>query len=379
MPGTKHAILSPSASHIWLKCTKSPRLCEDLPDQETEYARQGTQAHSLCQYKLEKDLGWEAKDPRADLDLLDDQMEACSDDYVQYVMQLLSELRQTCSDPVILIEQRLDFSEWVPDGFGYGDCILVADGTLHVIDFKYGEGVLVDARENSQMMCYALGAINLLDNLYDIETVSMTIFQPRRENVSTWTQDKFELFGWADTVLKPAAELAYKGEGSFCAGEHCRFCRARSTCRARAEYNLELARYDFAMPDTLEDDEIAAILGKIDSLTSWAADIKEYALSQALSGKRYEGFKVVNGRSVRRYTSETDVAKAVTDAGFDPYERSILGITAMTKMLGKRRFEEILGQFVTKAPGKPTLVPESDKRQAASSAKDDFGDIEEDK
>lgn len=377
MPGAKHAILSPSASHIWLRCTRAPRMCEDLPDQQTDYARQGTQAHSLCQYKLEKALGYYVRDPRAELDLLDEEMESCSDDYVQFVMQLLSEMRQTCSDPVILIEQRLDFSEWVPEGFGYGDCILVADGAVHVIDFKYGEGVLVDARDNSQMMCYALGAINLLDNLYDISSVSMTIFQPRRENVSTWTQDKFELLGWADTVLKPAADLAYKGEGTFCAGEHCRFCRARATCRARAEYNLELARYDFAMPDTLEDDEISAILSKIDSLTSWAADIREYALSQALSGKHFEGFKVVNGRSVRRYTSETDVAKAVTDAGFDPYERSILGITAMTKLLGKRRFEEILGQLVTKAPGKPTLVPESDKRQAASSAKDDFSETED--
>ena len=377
MPGAKHAILSPSASHIWLRCTRAPRMCEDLPDQQTDYARQGTQAHSLCQYKLEKALGYDVRDPRDELDLLDEEMESCSDDYVQFVMQLLSEMRQTCSDPVILIEQRLDFSEWVPEGFGYGDCILVADGAMHVIDFKYGEGVLVDARDNSQMMCYALGAINLLDNLYDINSVSMTIFQPRRENVSTWTQDKFELFGWADSVLKPAANLAYKGEGTFCAGEHCRFCRARATCRARAEYNLELARYDFAMPDTLEDDEISAILSKIDSLTSWVADIREYALTQALSGKHFEGFKVVNGRSVRRYTSETDVAKAVTDAGFDPYERSILGITAMTKLLGKRRFEEILGQFVIKAPGKPTLVPESDKRMAASSAKDDFSETED--
>lgn len=377
MPGTDHAILSPSASNIWLRCTRAPRMCETIPDQQTDYARQGTQAHTLCQYKLEKALGYEVKDPRAELDLLDEEMESCSDDYVQFVMQLLTDMRQTCSDPVILIEQRLDFSEWVPEGFGYGDCILVADGAMHVIDFKYGEGVLVDARDNSQMMCYALGAINLLDNLYDISSVSMTIFQPRRENVSTWKQDKFELFGWADTVLKPAADLAYKGEGTFCAGEHCRFCRARATCRARAEYNLELARYDFAMPDTLEDDEISAILSKIDSLTSWAADIREYALTQALSGKHFEGFKVVNGRSVRKYTSETDVAKAVTDAGFDPFERSILGIKAMTKLLGKRRFEEILGQFVIKAPGKPTLVPESDKRQAASSAKDDFSETED--
>jgi len=377
MPGAKHAILSPSASHIWLRCTRAPRMCEDLPDQQTDYARQGTQAHSLCQYKLEKALGYDVKDPREELDLLDEEMESCSDDYVQFVMQLLTDMRQTCSDPVILIEQRLDFSEWVPGGFGYGDCILVTDGAMHVIDFKYGEGVLVDAKDNSQMMCYALGAINLLDNLYDISSVSMTIFQPRRENVSTWKQDKSELFGWADSVLKPAADLAYKGEGTFCAGDHCRFCRARATCRARAEYNLELARYDFAMPDTLEDDEIASILSKIDSLTSWAADIREYALSQALSGKHFEGFKVVNGRSVRKYTSETDVAKAVSDAGFDPYERSILGITAMTKLLGKRRFEEILGQFVTKAPGKPTLVPESDKRQSASSAKDDFSETED--
>ena len=377
MPGSNHALLSPSASHIWIKCPRAARLSEGIADQGSDYAKQGTCAHSLCEYKLSKALGQNAEDPRETLEFYDQEMENCSSDYADFVMETVQELKKNCPDPVVLIEQKLDFSKWVPDGFGYGDCILVADRKVHVIDYKHGEGVLVESEKYCQMMCYALGAINLLDELYDIDSVSMTIFQPRRANVSTWTITKAELLSWAENTLMPAAQLAFKGEGQFCAGDHCRFCKAKNICRARAEYNLELARYDFAMPDSLEDAEISAILEKVDSFITWASDIKEYALTQALNGKRYEGFKVVEGRSVRKYTNEEDAAIAVQKAGFDPYEKNILGITAMTRLLGKKKFEEVLGDLVFKAPGKPALVPESDKRPALSSAKQDFNVMEE--
>ena len=377
MPGSNHALLSPSASHIWLKCPPSVRLSEGIKDTGSDYARQGTCAHSLCEYKLKKALGLEAKDPTENLDFYDQEMENCSTEYADYVMETLQLAKQNCSDPVVLIEQKLDFSAWVPGGFGYGDCIIVSDNHAHVIDYKHGEGVLVEAENNTQMMCYALGAINLLDELYDINTVSMTIFQPRRENISTWTITKDELLTWANAVLTPTAQLAYKGEGNFCAGEHCRFCKAKNTCRARAEYNLEVARYDFAMPDTLEDTEVCAILEKVDALISWASDIKEYALTEALNGKHYEGFKVVSGRSSRKYTDEDKAAQAVIEAGFDPYEKSVLGITAMSKLLGKKKFDEVLGDLVFKAPGKPTLVKEQDSRPALNSAKQDFNVTEE--
>ena len=271
-----------------------------------------------------------------------------------------------------MVEQHLDFSKWVPDGFGTGDCVIVADGTLSIIDLKYGKGVEVNAENNSQLLLYSLGALELFDGIYDIDTISMTIFQPRRYNISTYTISKDELLSWAEVVLVPAAKLAAKGEGNFKAGEHCRFCKVRTNCRKRAEYNLELARYDFEPPAMLDDIEIAAILAKADELIFWAADVKEYALRQALSGVTYDGFKVVEGRSNRKYTDEKAVIDAVKSAGFDPYEHSILGITAMTTLLGKKKFNELLGGLIEKPQGKPTLVPLSDKRPAINTANDDF-------
>ena len=219
------------------------------------------------------------------------------------------------------------------------------------------------------MMCYALGALDIYDGIYDITSVKMTIFQPRRENVSTFTIKKEDLLKWADDFLKPTAELAFSDEGEFKAGDHCTFCKAKATCRKRAEYNLELAKYDFEMPASLSKTEIAAILPKIDDLTAWAADIKEYALQQALSGTEYPGFKVVEGRANRKYTDEEAVAFVVKDNGYDPYEKKLLGITAMTSLLGKKKFEELLGALIAKPQGKPTLVPASDKRPALNTAK----------
>lgn len=228
---------------------------------------------------------------------------------------------KTCKDPVVLIEQRLDFSRFVKDGFGTGDCVIIADGTLDIVDYKHGKGVEVSSVENPQMMLYALGALELFDGIYDIDTVRMTIFQPRRDNVSVCIMSKDDLLQWAYNDLTYKAKLAYEGGGEFACGDWCRFCKAKAVCRKRAEYNLELAKYDFEMPDTLEDAEIAAILDKADELTAWAADVKEYALRQALSGTEYPGYKVVEGRSNRRYISEEAVADAVSQAGYDPYRR----------------------------------------------------------
>lgn len=367
-----HALLSASSAHRWLNCPPSAKLCEGHEDRASPYAKQGTDCHALCAYLVEKELGRDVKDPTEDLGYYDSEMQECAESYRDYVMEQIEEAKKHCPDPQVMIEQRLDFSRWVEQGFGTGDCVIVADDVLHIIDYKHGLGILVSAEKNPQMMCYALGALELFDGIYDISEIRMTIFQPRRENVSTYSLSKEELLRWADEVLKPAAELAYKGEGDYKAGDHCQFCKVKATCRKRAEYNLELARYDFEIPPELDDSEVAAVLEKIDSLTAWAADIKEYALQQALAGKRFEGFKVVEGRSVRKYTDDTAVAAAVKAAGYDPYEKKLLGITAMTALMGKKHFEEILGGYITKPQGKPALVPESDKRPALNTAYDDF-------
>lgn len=368
----KHALLSASSSHRWIACPPSAMLCAKEKDVFSEYAKQGTDAHSLCEHKLKILLGMETCDPTETLDFFDQEMVDSADAYAQFVMEQVTEGKETCKDILVLVEQKLDFSRWVPDGFGTGDCVIVADDTLRVIDFKYGVGVLVDAENNPQMMCYALGALQMFEGIYDISNIAMTIFQPRRDNVSTFVLSREELLKWAEEVLSPAAKLAAKGEGEFHAGNHCQFCKVKATCRKRAEYNLELARYDFAVPASLTDEEIEIILSKVDALTSWATDIKEYALEQALSGKAWNGYKLVEGRANRKYVSESAVAEKVKSAGFDPYDHKVLGITAMTKLLGKTKFEELLEGLIEKPQGKPTLVPMSDKRPAMQSAVNDF-------
>ena len=370
----KHAFLSASASHRWLNCPPSAKLCEAVPDQSSPYAQQGTDCHELCAYLVEKALGKDVEDPTENLSFYDTEMQTCAEEYCNYVLEQIEVAKSYCKDPIVFIEQRLDFSRWVENGFGTGDCVIVADQVLQIIDYKHGLGVLVSAEENSQMMCYALGALELFDGIYDIETVQMTIFQPRRDNLSTYTISKADLLKWADEVLAPTAALAYEGKGEFKAGEHCTFCKVKATCRKRAEYNLELAKYDFEMPANLDDLEIAAILPRIDDLISWGNDIKDYALAQAQAGTHYEGFKIVEGRSTRKYTDEAAVAAAVETAGYDPYEKKLLGITAMSSLLGKKKFEDLLGNLIYKPPGKPALVPESDKRPAMNTAADDFND-----
>jgi len=372
MPPKAHAILSASSSHRWLNCPPSARLCETYEDKGSDYAAEGTDAHSLCEYKLRTALGMEATDPTEHLTWYNEEMLDCANGYAAYILELVEAAKETCADPVVLIEQRVDFSRWVEQGFGTSDAIIISDGTLHVVDYKHGLGVLVEADNNPQMMCYALGALELFDAIYDIDAVAMTVYQPRRQNVSTFEMSKDDLYRWADEVLKPTAELAFAGDGNFLCGEWCGFCKAKHECRARAEANLMLAQYDFKLPPLLEDTEIEVILSRADQLVSWVNDIKEYALQQAISGKEWTGFKLVEGRSNRRYTDEAAVTQTVTDAGFDPYERKLLGITAMQKLLGKSRFDELLSAYIEKPQGKPTLVPESDKRPVMNNAKTDF-------
>lgn len=376
----KHAVLSASASHRWLNCTPSARIELEFENRETEAAAEGTAAHALCEHKLRKALKMRSRKPTSQYD--SDEMDEHTDGYVSFVLETLEEAKKVCSDPVILIEQRLDFSRFVPDGFGTGDCIIISDNTLHIIDFKYGQGVLVEAEQNPQMMLYALGALEIYDGLYDIENISMTIYQPRRENVSTWTIPVSELQAWTEHTLIPKAKKAYKGEGEYCTGSWCTFCKASVKCRARADEKLALTKYEFKAPSLLNDDEIEDILSKIDNLTKWANKITAYAQDAALNhGKEWRGFKVVEGRSNRKYTDEEAVAAAAKNAGYtDIYKHSLITITEMEKLMGKKNFTDILGGLVYKPPGKPTLVPASDKRQAItkSNVKNEFNEITED-
>lgn len=375
-----HAVLSASGSHRWLNCTPSARLELEFENTGSEAAREGTAAHTLCEHKLKRALHMRSRRPVSDYD--SDEMEECTDAYVDFVMEQYEAAKQVCEDPVIFIEQRLDFSCYVPDGFGTGDCVIISDDKLHIIDFKYGMGVLVEAEDNPQMKLYALGALAVYDALYDISEVSMTIFQPRRENVSTWTVSVADLKAWAETELKPKADMAYNGEGEYLPGEWCTFCRAAVRCRARAEEKLKLAQTEFRMPPLLTDAEIEDILSILPNLTKWANEITAYALDAALNhGKEWNGFKVIEGRSVRKYRDEDAVAEAAKAAGYrDIYRQTLIPLTEMQKLMGKDRFEDILGGLIYKAPGKPTLAPKSDKRPAVNvtNAINEFNEIKED-
>jgi hypothetical protein len=307
-------------------------------------------------------------------------MEEHVDSYLQLVWDRYQEAKTTCPDALIFMEQRLDFSQWVPEGFGTGDVVIIADGVMEVIDLKFGKGVVVDAEENSQMMLYGLGALSLYDTLYDIEAVKMTIHQPRLDAVSTWQLRADELIEWANLYVVPRAKLAMAGEGEFKCGDHCQFCRAKAVCKARADYNMEIAQHEFAESMLLSDDAIADILGRAVEFKKWISDVEDYALAEAERGKKWPGWKLVEGRSNRKYTDEELVVGALTAAGYEEdklYEKKVLGITAMEKIVGKKTFTELLSNLVVKATGKPTLVVESDKRveiNSIASAQADFGE-----
>ena len=380
--GRGHSELGPSSSERWLKCTPSAVLSAQFQDKPSIYAEEGTFLHELCELKLHRYLGDMTKDAierqyaeHRDNDFYSDEAEEVTDVYVNHCIEVIEAIRLSCPDPYIAVEHRLDFSEYVPDGFGTGDFIAIADGVIEVIDFKGGRGVRVNADHNSQLMLYGLGALLEFDPLYDIKTVRMTIVQPRLQNISSFEMNADELIKWADEYLHPRALLAQKGEGEFCAGEHCRWCKARFTCRARSEYFMQLAKRDFKQPDLLTDEEIADMLPVAEALNNWVQDLLAFATQQAVEGKQWAGYKLVAGRTVRKYTNEAEVIKACTDAGYtDIYKTTLLGVGDLEKRMGRKAFRDVLGKLVYKPEGTPTLVPVSDPRQAISTAASDFAE-----
>ena len=376
MPPNDHALLSASSSHRWLNCNPSARLEREFADRETTAAAEGTAAHALAEHKLKRRLKLRSERPVSVYDT--DEMETCTDDYADFVMEQVTKERRRDPDTQVFIEQRLDFSCYVPEGFGTGDCLIVSRGRIHIIDLKYGMGLLVDSEENPQMKLYALAALTQYEEQYQIKKVKLTIFQPRRENVSTWETSVAKLKKWATKELVPKAEKAFKGEGEYCPGEWCIFCKAAVKCRARAEDKLRLAQSEFKMPPLLTDAEIEDVLAKLPDIKKWADEIQEYALAKALAGKEWTGFKLVEGRSVRKFTDERAVVKAANEAGYhDIYKQTLISLTEMEKLMGKAEFSKVLGALVTKPQGKPTLVPDTDKRQAitVSNPKTEFSEI----
>ena len=376
MPPNDHALLSASSSHRWLHCNPSARLEREFADRETTAAAEGTAAHALAEHKLKRRLKLRSERPVSPFDT--EEMEICTDDYADFVMEQVTKERRRDPDTQVFIEQRLDFSCYVPEGFGTGDCLIVSKGRLHIIDLKYGMGLLVDSEENPQMKLYALAALTQYEEQYQIKKVKLTIFQPRRENVSTWETSVAKLKKWATKDLVPKAQRAFKGEGEYCPGEWCIFCKAAVKCRARAEDKLRLAQSEFKMPPLLTDAEIEDVLAKLPDIKKWADEIQEYALAKALAGKEWAGFKLVEGRSVRKYTDERAVVKAANAAGYhDIYKQTLISLTEMEKLMGKAEFSKVLGALVTKPQGKPTLVPDTDKRTAitVSIPKTEFSEI----
>ncbi len=384
-----HAKLSASGSEKWMTCTPSARMEEAFPDEGSEFAREGTFAHAVFEQQLLHYLGREVEPLPNEL-MHFDSPALC--DYVQeavnFAIDRIKEAYERCKDPVIYVERRLDFSRWVPEGFGTGDLVIITDELVEVLDLKYGKGIFVDAKDNSQMRLYGLGAYNELADLYTIQKVRMTILQPRLNNYSSEEISLRQLLVWADEAVVPKAKLAWEGEGEFVAGDHCisSFCKARYTCPARAAQALAVAKQEFGpiedaqppLPETLSIDRVAQLLPKADLVINWFTDLKAYALKQAEKGTPVPGYKLVEGRSNRKYSDQDAVAKALRAAKIPDeiaYERSLLGITAMETAIGKKKFAEVLGDLITKPEGKPTLVPEGDKRPALTSrasALDDF-------
>jgi Protein of unknown function (DUF2800). len=359
-----HARFSPSSANRRLNCPPSLVLEEQFAEEESQYAAEGSAGHALAEHLIKKHLKQRSKRPVSDY-YLDELLEAV-DEYVSYVIGEIEEAKRSCNCPVFTVEQRVDASDYVDECFGTADMVIVTDKVAHIIDLKLGKGVPVFAEENPQLMIYGLGILGMAEMLYDVETVRLTIFQPRLNNSSTWDIDPEALKAWGEDVLKPRGAMALMGVGEFNAGSWCRFCKARNQCRARAEEFLALAKMEFRQPALLSDDEIAEVLKVSDDLAKWAADVYAFAQDQAIvHGKEWNGFKLVEGRSNRKYTSEDEVAEAATTAGYtDIYKRSLITITEMERLMGKQEFTRILGRLVYKPQGKITLVPDSDKREA---------------
>lgn len=369
----KHALLSASGAHRWLECTPSAQLELQFPQSTSEYAEEGTVAHELCEltarYWLDEISEAEYENRRDELakgKYYNAEMQECANDYAKFVAEKTAAARETCEDAFTALEVRVDFSKYVKDGFGTGDCIIVSDNVLEIIDFKYGKGVRVEAAGNPQMKLYALGAYLEYNTLFDIDSVRMTIFQPRLSGVQSSDEITVkELLEWAEKYVKPRAKLAYKGEGEFAPSEEvCKFCRAKAQCKARADKNLKL--FDEA-PDVLllTPEDAGKILEQAGDIQSWLADLESLVSSTLLAGQPVEGWKMVEGRSNRKFADELKVVAAMKAAGYDEsllYERKLITLTQMEKDFGKKAVAETLGELIVKPQGKPTLAPAKDKR-----------------
>lgn len=383
MPAEGHARLSASSSHRWLECPPSVMLTADLPDMAGEAAAEGTLAHSIVEERLDSIIEKNSWPKQASARLRMDEryrpvMEEHADTFVAYVTEIYDSLCETCPDTLLMSEQRLDFSRWVPDGFGTGDALIISDGVLHVFDYKYGKGVPVFAENNPQLRLYGLGALEAYDALYDIRTVTMHIIQPRLDSVTSEELTAEALLDWGENYVKPRATLAAIGGGEMNPGEWCRFCKVKATCRARVEQQLALARYEFQSPLLLTPEEIGDILGRVDELAKWAKSVKDYALTAAANnGEHFPGWKLVRGRANRKLADPAEVAEILLGEGYDASQIfSLKALTELEELVGKKKLAELLGDMIVKPEGRPTLAPAADKRPEISgnTAADDFAD-----
>lgn len=384
-----HVLLSASKAAQWINCPPSARLQEGIPDKKSEYSEEGTLAHELAETKLRRRILPCNSKQREELDkrlkeiqsnpLYTAEMENHIQEYVEFVCERYMEAFKRSQDVVVLLEELLDFSEWVPEGYGTGDVILISDRILEIIDLKYGKGVPVNAVDNPQIRLYALGAWSGYGFLYDIQEVRMTIYQPRLDSINTDTMTIEELLDWAENVVKPAAQLAYEGKGEFKPGDHCRWCKVKATCRARADENMKALQYEFQDPALLTLEEIGQILHIAQKLHEWAKDVEEYAFDRALAGERVPGWKLVEGRSNRIITNLEEAKERLAGAGLEPdvflKPRELYGIRELEKRVGKKQLAEILGELIQKPPGKPVLVPETDKRPELNSIEHEFANV----
>lgn len=372
MPPIKHALLGASSAARWIACTPSARATEHLPGETSKYAEEGTLAHALCEkalrYKLAK---WEAGIP---FDLLSDwAQQSMPTEMFNAVCRYTSFIHDLwvgfpCR-PGVFIEQEVDVSQWVPGGFGTCDCLLIGDGILHIIDFKYGQGVPVNPEHNPQLMYYALGAYALFEGIEEVSTVRLSIVQPRmQEEPQTWVISLADLLTWAREVLQPAAEMAWKGEGVYHPGGHCRFCKAYPSCRAWLKQYGPLAGFEpYPEPATLSDEELGEWLQKLEGLAAYARDLEEYAQQALLEGRTLPGWKLVQGRSTRKWTDQDAAFRQMQADGIDEamlYTRTPITLTVAEKMIGKKRFAETMSAFIARAPGAPKLAQASDPRPA---------------
>lgn len=367
-----HALLSASGAHRWMNCTPSAVLESQFPDTTSEAAKEGTLAHEMAEAKLQhlfntqdyrkakltRILNKIKKD-----ELYQSEMDGCTDDYVAYVREAAMEFEKS---PYIAIEKRLDLTAYIPDGFGTADCVMIGERTLHIIDLKYGKGVPVSAENNEQLMIYALGALEAYKMLFAIDKVKVSIVQPRIDNTNSSEFTVEGLMRFGDKV-KHYADLAIKGGGEQTPGDWCRFCRARQQCRARADKNIELAFEVSKKPPLITNEEVGEYLRKGEDVAKWLSELQDYALAECLAGREVDGYKAVEGRGSRTWTDMDAAFEAIIEEGTNEamlYERKPLTLAQVEKLMGKAHFEDVAGEYVIKNPGKPTLVPSTDKRQA---------------